>query len=114
MISHLGKMPSLVVGGTWAARRNGEDVLGLSVIGDGGTSTGEFHESLNLAALHRVPVLFIIENNYYSFSTPISAQYTNKQLSDRAKGFDIAARTIDGTDAWGVYSNVCDALATIA
>jgi 2-oxoisovalerate dehydrogenase E1 component len=113
MISHLGKMPSLVVGGTWAARRNGEDVLGLSVIGDGGTSTGEFHESLNLAALHRVPVLFIIENNYYSFSTPISAQYTNKQLSDRAKGFDIAARTIDGTDAWGVYSNVCDALATI-
>ena len=66
---------------------NAEDALGLSVIGDGGTSTGEFHESLNLAAIHRVPVLFLIENNYYSFSTPISAQYTCKQLSDRAKGF---------------------------
>ncbi len=113
MMSHLGKMPSLVVGGTWAARRNGEDAFGLSVIGDGGSSTGEFHESLNLAALHRVPVLFVIENNYYSFSTPISAQYANKQLSERAKGFGISGRTIDGTDAWGVYAAICDALDAI-
>lgn len=110
MISHLGKMPSLVVGGTWGARRNGEDALGLSVIGDGGTCTGEFHESLNLAALHRVPVLFLIENNYYSFSTPLEAQSANKRLSDRAKGFDIETKTIDGTDAWAVYSAVCDAM----
>ena len=54
MISHLGKMLSLVVGGTWAARRDGEDVFGLAVIGDGGTSTGEFHEALNLASVHKV------------------------------------------------------------
>ncbi|HEY4760296.1 MAG TPA: thiamine pyrophosphate-dependent enzyme, partial [Thermoguttaceae bacterium] len=70
MISHLGKMLSLVVGGTWAARRQGEDVLGLAVIGDGGTSTGEFHEALNIASVRKVPVLFLIENNYYAFSTP--------------------------------------------
>ena len=55
MISHLGKMPSLVVGGTWAARRHGEDVFGLAVIGDGGSSTGEIHESLNVASVQKVP-----------------------------------------------------------
>ena len=57
-----------------------------------------------------MPVLFLIENNYYAFSTPISAQYNCRHLSDRARGYGIAGRTIDGTDAWGVYSAVCDAL----
>ena len=55
MISHLGKMPSLVVGGVWAARRQGEDVFGLAIVGDGGSSTGEIHESLNLAAVQKCP-----------------------------------------------------------
>ena len=55
MISHLGKMLSLVVGGVWAARRAGEEVFGLAVIGDGGTSTGEFHEALNLASVRARP-----------------------------------------------------------
>ncbi len=110
MISHLGKMLSLVVGGTWAARRNGEDAFGLAVIGDGGTSTGEFHESLNLASVHRTPVLFLVENNHYAFSTPTSAQYNCRHLSDRAQGYGIEGRTIDGTDAWEVYSAVWDAI----
>ena len=82
MISHLGKMPSLVVGGTWAARRHGEDVFGLAIVGDGGSSTGEIHESLNLASVQKAPVLFLIENNGYSFSTPTSFQY-------RCAGFPI-------------------------
>ncbi len=106
MISHLGKMLSLVVGGTWAARRRGEDVFGLAVIGDGGTSTGEFHESLNIASVHNVPVLFVIENNYYAFSTPISAQYRCQLLSDRSKGYGITGQSIDGTDPWLVYSTI--------
>ena len=110
MISHLGKMLSLVVGGTWAARRNGEQVFGLAVIGDGGTSTGEFHESLNIASVHKVPVLFLIENNHYAFSTPTSVQYNCRRHSDRAMGYGIAGRTIDGTDPWTVYSTVCDVL----
>ena len=80
MISHLGKMPSLVVGGIWAARRQGEDVFGLAIVGDGGSSTGEIHESLNLAAVQKVPVLFLIENNGYSFSTPTSFQYACARL----------------------------------
>ena len=110
MISHLGKMLSLVVGGTWAARRNGEQAFGLAVIGDGGTSTGEFHESLNIASVHKVPVLFLIENNHYAFSTPTSVQYNCRRLSDRAVGYGISGRTIDGTDPWTVYSTVCEAI----
>ena len=110
MISHLGKMLSLVVGGTWAARRNAEQVFGLAVIGDGGTSTGEFHESLNIASVHKVPVLFLIENNHYAFSTPTSVQYNCRHLSDRAIAYGISGRTIGGTDPWTVYSTVCEAL----
>jgi 2-oxoisovalerate dehydrogenase E1 component len=110
MISHLGKMPSLVVGGTWAARRHGEEVFGLAVIGDGGSSTGEIHESMNLASVHKVPVVFLIENNGYSFSTPTALQYNCRRLSDRAAGYGITGRTIDGLDAWGVYTAVCDLL----
>jgi len=110
MISHLGKMLSLVVGGTWAARNNGEDVFGLTVVGDGGSSTGEFHESLNVASVHNVPVIFLVQNNHYSFSTPTADQYKCKHLSDRAAGYGISGRTIDGLDPWTVYTAVCDAL----
>ena len=110
MISHLGKMLSLVVGGTWAARRAGEDAFGLTVVGDGGSSTGEFHESLNLASVQNVPVLFLIENNGYSFSTPTSAQYNCRHLSDRAHGYGVSGQTIDGLDAWTVYTAVWDVL----
>jgi 2-oxoisovalerate dehydrogenase E1 component len=113
MISHLGKMLSTVVGATWAARRNGEEVFGLAVIGDGGSSTGEFHESLNIASVRRVPVLFLVENNQYAFSTPTPMQYHCRQISDRAPGYGISGRTIDGTDVWTVYHEVCQALAAM-
>jgi 2-oxoisovalerate dehydrogenase E1 component len=113
MISHLGKMPSLVVGATWTARRAGEDAFGLAVIGDGGSSTGEIHEAMNLASVQKSPVLFLIQNNHYSFSTPTDLQYHCRQLSDRALGYGIPGQTIDGLDAWLVYSTVCDALATM-
>jgi len=110
MMSHLGKMLSLVVGATWAARRANEQVFGLALIGDGGTSTGEFHEALNLASVHRAPVVFLIENNHYAFSTPTRVQYHCRRLSDRAYGYGISGRTIDGTDVWEVYSAISDVL----
>lgn len=113
MMSHLGKMTSLVVGGTWAARRDGEDVFGLAVLGDGASSTGEIHESLNLASVQKVPVLFLVQNNHYSFSTPTSFQYHCRHLADRAHGYGISGYTIDGLDAWEVYTSVCDALETM-
>ncbi|MFZ5830169.1 MAG: dehydrogenase E1 component subunit alpha/beta [Planctomycetota bacterium] len=110
MMSHLGKMLSLVVGGTWAARQAGEEAFGLAVIGDGGSSTGEFHESLNIASVRNAPVLFLIENNDYAFSTPTQLQYRCKCLADRAHGYGITGRRVDGTNPWLVYSAVCDAL----
>lgn len=113
MMSHLGKMTSLVVGGTWAARRDGEDVFGLAVLGDGASSTGEIHESLNLASVQKVPVIFLVQNNHYSFSTPTSFQYHCRHLADRAHGYGISGYTIDGLDAWEVYTSVCDALETM-
>ncbi|MCE5252462.1 transketolase [bacterium] len=113
MISHLGKMFSLAVGGTWAARRKGDGAFGLTIIGDGSSSTGEFHEALNIASIHHVPVIFLIQNNHYSFSTPTEFQYNCASLSDRAHGYGIKGVTIDGTDPWEVYSTVFDALAAM-
>jgi 2-oxoisovalerate dehydrogenase E1 component len=110
MISHLGKMLSLAVGGTWAARRNHEDVVGLAVTGDGGSSTGEFHEALNIASVFKLPVIFLVQNNHYAFSTPTSHQYHCARLSDRARGYGIEGVTIDGTDVWQVYCSVWDAI----
>lgn len=110
MISHLGRMLSLVVGGVWAARQQGEEVFGLAAIGDGGTSTGEFHEAVNLASVRKTPVLFLIENNAWSFSTPTHLQYNCGRLSDRAAAYGIAGQTVDGADAFAVYEAVVAAL----
>ncbi len=109
MMSHLGSMLAPVVGGTWAARRGGEEVFGLGVIGDGGTSTGDFHESLNLAAVRNVPMLFLIENNHYAYSTPVRQQYGCAHLSHRAHGYGVKGITIDGTDVWAVYEAAYEA-----
>ena len=113
MISHLGKMLSLVVGAAWTARQAGEEVFGLAAIGDGGCSTGEFHESLNIASVRRAPVVFVVENNHYAFSTPTALQYHCACLADRAKAYGIEGCTVDGTDPWAVYSAVCNALERI-
>ena len=110
MMSHLGQMLPVVVGGTWGASGEDPAVRGLAVIGDGGTSTGEFHEALNLASVFRTPVLFVIENNHLAFSTPTSAQYHCRRLSDRAAGYAMPGKTIDGTDFAQVYTAVWDAL----
>ncbi|MDG5815084.1 thiamine pyrophosphate-dependent enzyme [Chitinispirillales bacterium ANBcel5] len=114
MISHLGNMLAPTVGGVWAARKNGEKVFGLAISGDGASSTGEFHESLNLAAVQNVPVVFLIENNKYAFSTPVANQFCCEKLSDRAVGYGIEGCTIDGTDAWDVYSTISQYLKTMA
>jgi len=110
MISHLGKMLSLVVGGTWQANRQGEKAFGIAMIGDGGTSSGDFHESLNIASVQKVPVVFLVQNNGYSFSTPTAQQYNCERLSDRAVGYGAIGKRIDGLDAWEVYQTITDAM----
>jgi len=110
MISHLGGMLAVAVGGTWAARRAGENAFGLAVIGDGGSSTGQFHEALNMASVFKAPVLFFVENNGYAFSTPVSRQYNCENLSDRAAGYGITGKKVNGLDAFEVYNAVMDSL----
>jgi 2-oxoisovalerate dehydrogenase E1 component len=87
MISHLGIMLSNVVGATDSQRRLGRPAVGFAFFGDGASSTGDVHESMNLAALLGLPVVFVIENNAYAYSTPLSEQYASPNLWERAKGY---------------------------
>ncbi|HMP72384.1 MAG TPA: thiamine pyrophosphate-dependent dehydrogenase E1 component subunit alpha [Kiritimatiellia bacterium] len=99
MISHLGAMIPVVAGGTLARRRQGRDSVGFAFIGDGGTSTGDFHEAVNFAAVRDIPLVVIIENNHYAYSTPSAHQYRCRNLIDKAIGYGIEGVTVDGNDA---------------
>ncbi len=98
MISHLGAMIPVAAGCAFAFRQAGSDRVALNFIGDGGTSTGDFHEGLNIAAVWRLPLVLVIENNRYAFSTPTRLQYASERLSDRAAGYGMAGETVDGND----------------
>lgn len=98
MISHLGAMIPVAAGCAFAFRRRGSDRVALNFIGDGGTSTGDFHEGLNMAAVWKLPLVLVVENNRYAFSTPTNLQYACERLSDRGAGYGIAAETVDGND----------------
>lgn len=103
MISHLGAMLPVVVGGVMARRRRGLPAVGVGFIGDGGTSTGDFHEAVNFAAVYDVPVIFLIENNQYAYSTPREFQYKCERLADKAVGYGIEGHRVDGNDAVALY-----------
>ena len=98
MISHLGIMLSNVVGATDSQRRQGRPAVGFAFFGDGSSSTGDIHESINLASLLSLPVVFIIENNRYAYSTPLSEQYAGAELWQRAAGYGIEGFAADSTD----------------
>ena len=100
MISHLGTMVSAVAGGLLARRLAGSlgDSVGVTSIGDGGTSTGAFHEGLNMAAVERLPMVVIVANNQYAYSTPTSRQFACADLLDRAVGYGVDGYAVDGTD----------------
>ncbi len=99
MISHLGAMLSCVAGSTDSQRRKGIPAVGFAFLGDGGSSTGDIHESLNLSALLSLPVIFIIENNGYAYSTPTREQYpAGVELWQRAAGYGIRGLKLDCAD----------------
>ncbi len=98
MISHLGAMIPVAAGCAFALKQRKMDRVAINFIGEGGTSTGDFHEAMNLAAVWKLPLVLVVENNRYAFSTPARAQYACLQLSDRGPGYGIAAETIDGSD----------------
>jgi pyruvate dehydrogenase E1 component alpha subunit/2-oxoisovalerate dehydrogenase E1 component alpha subunit len=102
-ISHLGDMIPVMAGITLAFKLRGEARVGLVYIGDGGTSTGTFHEGLNFAAVARVPLVVIAEYNRWAYSTPPEKQFAVTDLADKAKGYGVPAVTVDGNDVVAVY-----------
>jgi 2-oxoisovalerate dehydrogenase E1 component len=98
MISHLGSMIPVAAGCGFAFRQSGSDRVAINFIGEGATSTGDFHEGLNIAAVWKLPLILVIENNRYAFSTPAHLQYAAERLSDRGPGYGVPAETVDGND----------------
>lgn len=99
MISHLGAMISVVNGALFAHRFKGiRDTVGATCIGDGGTSTGAFHEALNQAAIEKLPLVLVVANNHYAYSTPNERQFACRSLLDRAAGYGLGGQSVDGTD----------------
>lgn len=109
MISHLGPQLAIADGIALAHKLKAEDKIALAFSGDGGTSEGDFHEALNVAAVWGLPVIFLIENNGYGLSTPVREQFVCKQLADRAVGYGMKGITIDGNNILEVYKTISDA-----
>lgn len=106
MISHLGPQLTLANGVALANKLRNEKKVSLTFTGEGGTSEGDFHEALNLAAVWQLPVIFLIENNGYGLSTPVSEQFAAKQLADRGVGYGMKSVTVDGNNILEVYNTI--------
>jgi 2-oxoisovalerate dehydrogenase E1 component len=106
MISHLGPQLSLAGGVALAHKLAGEPRISLAFSGEGGTSEGEFHEALNVAAVWNLPVIFLVENNGYGLSTPTYEQFRCAQIIDKGIGYGMRAVKIDGNNILEVYETV--------
>jgi 2-oxoisovalerate dehydrogenase E1 component len=106
MISHLGPQMALADGIALADVLNNRNKATLVFTGEGATSEGDFHEALNVAAVWNLPVIFLIENNGYGLSTPVNEQYKARQLADKAIGYGMEGRRIDGNNVLEVYHTI--------
>src|SRR5450432_576909 len=106
MISHLGPQLALADGAALAAKLRNQQKVALAFTGEGGTSEGDFHEALNLAAVWDLPVIFIIENNGYGLSTPVEEQFRCKRLADKGIGYGMESIQINGNNILDVYDTV--------
>ena len=102
-ISHLGDMIPVMTGIVLAARMQKKDTVAVAYIGDGGMSTGAFHEGLNFAAVQRLPLVIVAEHNWYAYSTPTSKQCAVTNLADKAAGYGIPGYVVDGNDVVACY-----------
>jgi TPP-dependent pyruvate/acetoin dehydrogenase alpha subunit len=109
-ISHLGDMVPVMTGVTLAFKLRGEPRVGLVYVGDGATSTGAFHEGINFAAVQRCPLVVIVENNGYAYSTPVSKQTAVAELKDKAMAYGVPGVRADGNDVLAVYDVTKDAV----
>jgi TPP-dependent pyruvate/acetoin dehydrogenase alpha subunit len=102
-ISPLGDMVPVLAGATLAFKQRSEPRVGMVYVGDGTTSTGAFHEGINFAAVQRCPLVVVVENNGYAYSTPLGLQTAAKALVDKAAGYGVAGEQVDGNDVLAVY-----------
>jgi TPP-dependent pyruvate/acetoin dehydrogenase alpha subunit len=109
-ISMLGDLIPVMTGVAMAGRYLGQNIVTLTWIGDGGSSTGAFHEGLGLAAAQRAPFVLIVENNQWAYSTPVSRQVPIRNLADRAVAYGIASAIVDGNDVVAVYGAAKEAV----
>ncbi|MYW49557.1 pyruvate dehydrogenase (acetyl-transferring) E1 component subunit alpha [Streptomyces sp. SID161] len=98
------------VGLAHAARLKGDDVVALAMVGDGGTSEGDFHEALNFAAVWQAPVVFLVQNNGFAISVPLARQTAAPSLAHKAVGYGMPGRLVDGNDAVAVHEVLADAV----
>lgn len=99
MLSHLGSMIPVVNGVLLAKRFQGiTDTVGATCLGEGGTSTGAFHEAMNQAAVEKLPLIMVVANNQYAYSTPTSRQFACHSLVDKAIGYGVAGHEVEGND----------------
>ncbi|XIE79227.1 pyruvate dehydrogenase (acetyl-transferring) E1 component subunit alpha [Streptomyces sp. SBR177] len=99
------------VGLAHAARLKGDDVVALAMVGDGGTSEGDFHEALNFAAVWQAPVVFLVQNNGFAISVPLAKQTAAPSLAHKAVGYGMPGRLVDGNDAVAVHQVLTEAVA---
>jgi TPP-dependent pyruvate/acetoin dehydrogenase alpha subunit len=109
-ISMLGDLIPVMTGVAMAGRYLGQKIVALTWIGDGGSSTGAFHEGLGLAAAQRAAFVLIVENNQWAYSTPVSRQVPVKNLADRAVAYGIRSWIVDGNDVTAVYNATKEAV----
>jgi TPP-dependent pyruvate/acetoin dehydrogenase alpha subunit len=110
-ISMLGDLIPVMTGIAMAGRYLGQKIVTMTWIGDGGTSTGVFHEGLNLAAVQKAPLVLIVENNQWAYSTPVERQAPLRDLADRAKAYGMESAIVDGNDAVAVERTAREAVA---
>src|ERR1700675_3672312 len=108
--SMLGDLIPVMAGIAMAGRYLGQKIVTMTWIGDGGTSTGVFHEGLNLAAVQKAPFVLIVENNQWAYSTPVRRQVPLENLADRAKAYGIASYIVDGNDVVAMYKTAKEAV----
>jgi TPP-dependent pyruvate/acetoin dehydrogenase alpha subunit len=109
-ISMLGDLIPVMAGVAMAGRYLGQKIVTMTWIGDGGSSTGVFHEGLNFAATQKAPFVLILENNLWAYSTPVKRQVPIENLADRAKAYGISSYIVDGNDVVAVYCTTKEAV----
>jgi pyruvate dehydrogenase E1 component alpha subunit/2-oxoisovalerate dehydrogenase E1 component alpha subunit len=102
-ISHLGDMIPVMTGVLLGARMQQKPIVAIAYIGDGGMSTGAFHEGINFAAVQKLPLIVVAEHNHYAYSTPTSLQTAVRDLAEKAAGYNIPATIVDGNDVVACY-----------